>query len=347
MSVPFESLPQPMLARLASELPRGAGWVYEPKYDGFRALVAHDDGVRVVSRDGRDLERYFPELPPVLAGALPRGCVVDGEVLVPTPRGVDFDALLQRIHPAASRVALLARDTPATFVAFDVLAAGGEDLCARPLSERLARLESLLGASSSDGDDAIRDALTGAARRVVVTPRTDDHERGRGWMSRFEGLGLDGVVAKRLDAPYRPGKRDMVKVKLQRTADCVVGGYRLSKTGDGVGSLLLGLYDDAGVLHYVGHTSGFRAAERRALLGELRALEGDGGFGGGRAPGGPSRWTGGRDTSWVSLRPELVCEVSFDRVIGERFRHAVGFVRWRRDKAPSECRFDQLRAPSA
>jgi ATP-dependent DNA ligase len=332
-----------MLARLRDELPEGSEWVYEPKWDGFRAVVFLDaDATRVVSRDGRVLERYFPELPPALHAALPPECIVDGEILVAGPNGLEFDALLQRIHPAVSRIERLASETPAAFVAFDLLAVGSDDLRSLPFGKRRASLIDLLEGDDGGFDRRVRDVLAPKGTRVITTPQTSDVGRARAMMEKFEKKGLDGVVAKRLDQPYKPGKRDMVKVKLQRTVDCVVGGYRLSKAGDGIGSLLLGLYDSAGTLQYVGHTSSFSAAERRSLLKELRSLEGGPSFGSGRAPGGPSRWSHRRDESWVPVEPRLVCEVAYDRILGVRFRHAVGFVRWRPDKPPEECRFDQV-----
>ena len=327
-----------MLARLSDSVPEGEGWVYEPKWDGFRALVFRDRAdVHVASRDHKPLQRYFPELPPALADALPERCVVDGEVIVGGSRGLDFDALLQRIHPARSRIERLAAETPAAFIAFDLLALGDRDTTGAPFRERRELLAgSLQEPPEPRGSVAPR-------TQVLLTPQTADATQARRWMTELEDIGLDGVVAKQLDDGYHPGERTMVKVKLQRTADCVVGGYRLSKAGDGVGSLLLGLYDGEGNLQYVGHTSSFKAAERRSLLAELRPLEGGESFAGGRVPGGPSRWSGGRETSWVPLEPRLVCEVSFDRIMGGRFRHASRFLRWRHDRDPRSCTFDQIR----
>ena len=328
---------EPMLAKLRDDIPAGEGWLYEPKWDGFRALVFRDGPeLHIASRDGKDLERYFPELVPALAGALPGRAVIDGEVVITGEAGLDFDALLQRIHPAVSRITKLAAETPGSFVAFDALALGDEDLTDRPFGERRPLLEAALG----DGGSV---PPSERATRVLVSPQTEDPDVARDWFTTFESLGLDGLIAKRAEDPYTPGRRTMAKIKHRRTADCVVGGYRLSKAGDGIGSLLLGLYDDAGTLHYVGHTSSFKAAERRRLLGELRRLEGEGGFGTGRTPGGPSRWTGARgDETWVPLRPELVCEVSFDHMQGDRFRHAARFLRWRDDKPPRACTIDQV-----
>lgn len=327
MSLPVEPPIKPMLAQLEKEIPRAPGWRYEPKWDGFRALIFREaERLEIESRNGQPLHRYFPELVAILDAALPDRCVVDGEIIVPGPSGLDFDALLQRIHPAASRVKLLASQTPSSFVAFDALALGQDDLRLRPFDERRRQLEKSLRGSE----------------RAFVTPQTDDPEIAESWFTRFEGAGLDGVVAKRADLPYVEGERVMVKVKHSRTADCVVGGYRVSKDGKGVGSLLLGLYDERGVLHHVGHTSGFAAKERRDLRARLAPLEGGESFGYGRTPGGPSRWSQGRDMAWVSLEPKLVCEVVFDHLQGDRFRHAAGFLRWRPDKPPKECTYDQL-----
>jgi ATP-dependent DNA ligase len=292
--------------------------------------------VHIASRDGKALERYFPELVPALKAALPERAVVDGEVIVQSEQGLDFDSLQMRIHPARSRIEKLAREIPASVVVFDLIALGDEDLRTTPLQRR----RELLATMVPDGSEV---AQAERATRVLLTPQTSNTEEAQRWFVDFEGLGLDGLIAKRADLHYLPGERAMVKVKHQRTADCVVGGYRLSKSGDGVASLLLGLYDDDGVLHYVGHTSSFKAQERHRLLEELRPLEGEGGFGGGRSPGGPSRWTGTRDISWVGLEPVLVCEVAFDHMQGDRFRHAARLLRWRDDKPPRACTFDQLR----
>jgi ATP-dependent DNA ligase len=333
---------EPMLAKLAHELPEGAAWLFEPKWDGFRAIVFRDGGrVYLQSRDLKPLDRYFPELIAPLQAALPRRCVVDGEIVIATDGVLDFDALQMRLHPAASRVAKLAAETPSSFVAFDLLAEGTEDLRARPQSERRARLEA---------------ALAGAGGRVHLTPCTRDRAIAGDWFHRFEGAGLDGVVAKHEGATYQPGKRVMIKVKHTRTADCVVGGFRWHKTGPGqlIGSLLLGLYDDAGDLHHVGFTSSFTAVTRRQLVTELEpfrrnALDGHpwrewGGTdeGGVRMPGAASRWSQGKDLSWEAVRVDRVCEVAYDHLQGDRFRHAATFLRWRADKAPADCRYDQL-----
>src|SRR5438270_4676011 len=335
-----------MLAKLATSLPEGEGWLYEPKWDGFRALVFRDgDELYLQSRDLKPLSRYFPELEPPLRGQLPRRCVLDGEIVIAGPHGLDFDALLLRIHPAASRIKLLAAQTPASYVAFDLLAHEGIDLRDRPQEERRSALERALG---------------GAQPPLYLTPASRDPAIARDWFSRFEGAGLDGVVAKRLDQPYQPDKRVMLKVKHQRTADCVVAGFRWHKNGPGtmVGSLLLGLYDEHGTLHHVGVTSSFTAAKRKELVAELasfreRATEGHpwrewaDWAGEQRMPGATSRWNRGKDLSWEPLRTERVCEVAYDHLQGDRFRHATTFLRWRPDKPPQECRYDQLEETAA
>ena len=348
MALPVDPFTKPMLAATQADVPEGDGWLYEPKWDGFRAIAGRDDGrLFLTSRDGRNLVRYFPELVEALTDALPDGALLDGEVIVFADGSLAFDALLQRIHPAASRVKMLAGRTPAAFVAFDILALDGRDLTETPLVERLRSLDFIISldatvAALADPDE---DPGTGPGTTVVsLTPRTRDREIAVRWLHDLEDRGLDGVVAKRHDLVYSPGKRTMVKVKRRRTADCVVGGYRLNKKQDGIGSLLLGLYDDADVLQYVGHTSSFKAGERRELLARLREIEGGPSFGSGRSPGGPSRWAQGRETSWFPVEPVLVCEVAFDRMLGGRFRHGSTFVRWREERDPKECRFDQVQA---
>jgi ATP-dependent DNA ligase len=332
-SLPVAPVVEPMLAELTRELPQGDGWLYEPKWDGFRALVFWDGAdLLIQSRDLRPLGRYFPELESGLKHVLPGACVLDGEVVVvarSASGGLDFEALQQRIHPAESRIQLLARETPAEFVAFDLLAVGTEELASRPLAERRAQLERL---------------LANVPAPLHLTPATTDPALAADWFARFEGAGLDGVVAKRLDEPYRPGERVMLKVKHQRTVDCVVSGFRWHKDGRGtaIGSLLLGLYDDQGILHHVGATSSFKMAERKALVGFLEPYRGPSGFGRGRTPGEPNRWTGTRDVSWEPLRPELVCEVAFDHLEGDRFRHGATFLRWRSDKPPTACTYSQI-----
>lgn len=327
MSFVIQPPVQPMLAQTAGELPMGSGWVYEPKWDGFRVLIFRDGSeLFLQSRNGQPLARYFPEVLDPVRQLLPDGSVLDGELVIAGPGGLDFDTLLLRLHPAASRVAKLSAEHPATFVAFDVLALEGEDLRRKPFRERRAALE----------------AMWRPIPGTLLTPQTHDPLVAKRWFEDFEGQGLEGIVAKRLDQPWVAGERLQVKVKHQHTADCVVGGYRPSAKGGGVASLLLGLYDDQGVLHYVGHTSGFAAKERKNLLETLRPYEGEGAFGAGQGPGGPSRWARGKEQPWVALRPELVCEVRYDRLQAGRFRHATGFVRWRPDRAPASCTFAQL-----
>ena len=343
-----------MLAKLQPEMPIGEGWTYEPKWDGFRTIVAvADDGeVRLASRDGRPMGRYFPEVveavtssgerrPRTGTGARAAGAyVADGEIVRVAGGSMDFDELQLRLHPAESRVRKLAGEIPATLVVFDLLRAGGEHLTGLPLVERRARLVEL--AASHGWAEAPGDLpSTPPAPVVLVAPRTDDTGIARVWFEDEGGLGQDGVLAKRADQPYLPGERGWVKVKHRRTLDVVIGGYRLSKTRDGVGALLLGLYDDDGTLHYVGHTSSFKAAERREMLADLRKLEGPS-FEGGRAPGGPSRWTAGRDLEWVAIEPVLVAEVTIDRMQYGRIRHAATFVRWRDDREPRSATFGQI-----
>ena len=338
MPLPFAPPLEPMLAKLTTEIPAGDGWLYEPKWDGFRALIFFDGAEAYIqSRDLKPLARYFPELQASLQSVLPGPLILDGEVVIITDHGLDFDALQMRIHPAESRVKKLAAETPASFVAFDMLADASDDLRQRPFSERRARLE---------------EALAGVAAPAYLTPATGDTTTAREWFEQFEGAGLDGVIAKRLDCAYQPGLRAMAKIKHLRTADCVVAGLRWYKDmpEHAVGSLLLGLYDDSGVLHHVGHTSSFKADEKRRLADELRPYISDDdeqGFGQGRVPGSPSRWTGAKDLSWVRLRPELVCEVTFDHLQGNRLRHAATFVRWRTDKPPVACTYEQIAEPPA
>jgi ATP-dependent DNA ligase len=341
---PFPLAPpiEPMLAKLADALPAAGPVLFEPKWDGFRAIVFRGaSDLFIQSRDLRPLDRYFPELHDALLERQPRHSVMDGEIVIRTPQGLDFDALQLRLHPAASRVAKLAKESPASFVAFDLLAADGRSLMDAPQSERRSRLEAL---------------LTGAGPPLHVTPMTRDRATALRWLEEFEGAGLDGVIAKPADSPYQPGKRAMLKVKHVRTADCVVAGFRWHKSGrDAVGSLLLGLYDARGVLQHVGITSAFTMATRRALVKELSplrknafdhhpwrewadaqssALQ--------RMPGAQSRWSAGKDLSWEPLRIERVCEVKYDHLQGDRFRHATIFLRWRPDKEPRDCRYDQL-----
>ncbi len=337
MPLPFEPPLAPMLAKLTPEIPGQPGWRYEPKWDGFRCLVYRDGtGVYLQSRDGKPLARYFPELEGGLVKVLQPGMVLDGELVVMTAGGLDFDALQARIHPAESRVKKLSKESPASFVAFDLLAEDGSDLRSSSFNLRRAKLE---------------ERLAGVGPPAFLTPATKDEALARRWFDQFEGAGFDGVIAKREDEPYRSGARAMAKIKHLRSADCIVGGFRWNRgqEGESVGSLLLGLYDDEEVLHFVGHTSSFSSAVRRELVEFLAPYRAEGpegeGFGGGRTPGGQSRWSGKKDLSWVGLRPELVCEVTFDHLQGNRFRHASRFRAWRPDKAPSECTFEQLDAP--
>jgi ATP-dependent DNA ligase len=333
LPIPFELAP--MEARLVAQIPREAGFQYEPKWDGFRCLAfCNGDDIRLQSKSGQPLERYFPEIVARLRALHVSSAVLDGELVVTAGDALAFDVLLQRIHPAASRVTKLARERPATYLLFDMLLGDdGESLLDAPLHERRARLERF-AASHVPTDDA-RLRLSPATRELAIV---DD------WYARVGGA-LDGVVAKRLDAPYRAGERDAaVKIKAIRSADCIVGGYRVTESGT-LGSLLLGLYDDDGRLDYVGFTSGYSAPEKRALLARLQPLHAaaEASFDG-RAPGGPSRWNRGKSTEWQALRPELVLEVSFDQVTGERFRHGTRPLRWRPDKAPRACTLDQIRA---
>ena len=320
---------KPMLAKLARQLPPAGGVMYEPKWDGFRCIVFRDgDEVELGSRNERPLTRYFPEVAEAIRREFPERCVVDGEVVIAGPSGLDFDALQLRLHPAESRVRKLAAETPASFVAFDLLALGDDDLRGRPFAERRARL----GA-----------ALASVQPPVHLTPATEDRDTAEDWFTRFEGAGLDGVVAKPLNLPYKENERCMVKVKHERTADCVVAGFRWHKSGPIVGSMLLGLYDEDGVLHHVGVTASFTMARRAELVEELAPYRIEGGGFSGRNPGDAhSRWNAGKDLSFEPMRPELVCEVAYDHLQGVRFRHATTFRRWRPDRDPGSCTFAQL-----
>lgn len=329
---------KPMLAKSVKKIP--PGMQYEAKWDGFRAIV-HRDGDEVVigSRTGKPLTRYFPELVTAVRENLPERCVVDGEIVVAHGGRLDFDRLSERIHPAGSRVRLLAERTPAALVAFDLLALGDESLLDTPQAGRRTVLEA---------------ALAGASAPVYLAPSTTDPARAREWFERYEGAGLDGVVAKPLDAPYRPDVRAMYKIKHERTADCVVAGYRFHKSGPVVGSLLLGLYDARGALQHVGVCAAFPMKRRAELVTELeplliaaddhpwRAWAQAEAHEGARLPGAPSRWSGKKDMSWVPLRPERVCEVAYDHMEGDRFRHTAQWRRWRPDRAPESCTYAQL-----
>jgi len=331
-----------MLAKLADALPPAGPFLFEPKWDGFRAIVFRGaSDVFIQSRDLRPLDRYFPELHEALLQRLPESCVIDGEIVITTPHGLDFDALQLRLHPAASRVAKLAKETPASFVGFDLLAADGRNLMTAPQAERRALLERLLASVGPP---------------VYLTPMTHDRATAIRWLDQFEGAGLDGVIAKPADSPYQPGKRAMIKVKHARTAECAVAGFRWHKSGrDAVGSLLLGLYDDRGVMQHVGVTSSFTMAMRKQLAAELAPLRENAlenhpwrdwaeaqGSEQKRMPGAQSRWSAGKDLSWEPLRVERVCEVKYDHLQGNRFRHAATFLRWRPDKRPRDCGYDQL-----
>ena len=349
VSLPLSPPIAPMLAKLADDIPQGAGWHYEPKWDGFRCIVFREhDHLELASRNERPFTRYFPELIAPFLRDLPERCVVDGEIVVAAgdDRGLDFDALLQRIHPAESRVRRLAAETPASFVVFDLLAIGDRSLLDVPLRDRLALL---------------REALADAAPPVHLCPTTQDASVAERWFTEFEGAGLDGVIAKRLDDVYTPDKRTLVKVKHRRTADCVIAGYRIHKDGKGVGSLLLGLYDADGSLHHVGVAASFAAKRRGELLIELEPLTHDAMQGhpwrewaelstaaepGQRMPGGGSRWNAGKDLSWVPLRIERVAEVTFGQLQQGRFRHGSTFLHWRADREPRSCTYDQLEVAS-
>jgi ATP-dependent DNA ligase len=337
LSVP-QSL-ETMDAKLVAEIPTGDQWQYEPKWDGFRCLLFRNgDHVELRSRSGQPLSRYFPELVAAAVALNPKRFVLDGEIVIPTPGeggGLSFDDLLQRIHPAASRVRKLSLEHPATFIAFDLLAdEQGKPLTDHPLEERRPRLEAFAGKH-----------LKGRPR-FALSPATRSIKTARDW---FAGVGgsLDGVIAKRLDLPYQSGNRDgMVKVKRMRTADCVIGGFRYASKGNVVGSLLLGLYGDDGLLHHVGFCSTIKNDERKRLTAKLKALIEPPGFTG-RAPGGPSRWSTERSTEWQPLRPELVIEVRYDHFTAGRFRHGTKLLRWRPDKAPRQCRMKQVERESA
>jgi ATP-dependent DNA ligase len=342
MDLPVMPPVAPMLSKSVKEIP-DVGHV-EPKWDGFRTIVFKDgDEIELGSRNERPMTRYFPELVEALRENLPDRCVVDGEIILAIDGRLDFDALQQRIHPADSRVRMLAERTPASFVGFDLLAIGDEDLMGRPFVERRTLLE---------------EALAGASDPVFITPATADLAEARDWFTRFEGAGLDGVVAKPLDGTYQPDKRTMFKVKHERTADCVVAGFRWHKTGGIVGSLLLGLYGDDGRLHHVGVAASFPMAKRKALVAELEPYVADDlsqhpwgewadqeAHASTRMPGAVSRWSAGKNLSFVPLRPELVVEVAYEKMEGDRFRHTAQFRRWRTDRTPESCTYEQLESP--
>ena len=317
----------PMEALLAEQLPDGDCWQFEPKWDGFRAIVERDgDAFTLTSKSGKPLARYFPEVVEMLLKLKATRFVLDGELIINVDDALSFDALQMRLHPAESRIRKLAAQTPAELMAFDLLEIGGESLIDSPLSDRRARLEKFIKDNRAPG--------------LHLSPMTHDRSAALDWLKRSGGA-LDGVIAKRIDQPYRAGERAMVKVKQQRTADCVVGGFRYADKRKEVGSLLLGLYDDAGLLHHVGFTSALKAEDRPALTKRLEKLIAAPGFTG-DAPGGPSRWATARSAEWQPLKPELVVEVRYDQITGRRFRHGTGLVRWRPDTAPRQCTFEQL-----
>jgi len=320
---------EPMEAHLVEALPTEQGWQFEPKWDGFRCIaVRAGDEVELWSKSGKPLGRYFPEVVAMLARLDASDFILDGELLIEIDGETAFDALQARLHPAESRIKRLSVETPARLIAFDCLARGEQLLAARPLKARRAELEAMLAGEREPS--------------LMLSPRSFDRAEAAAWLER-SGSALDGVIAKRVDDPYRPGERAMLKVKVRRTADCVIGGFRREKGGTGVASLLLGLYDDAGLLDHVGFTSSIGASERRAWATELCAISGSAGFTG-KAPGGPSRWTG-RSAEWQPVKPEIVVEVAYDQVTGDRFRHGTRLVRRRPDKAPRQCTMDQLRHP--
>ncbi len=337
---------QPMLSKAIDDLPTESGFLYEPKWDGFRCIAFRDgDEVELGSRNERPLTRYFPEVVEAIRSNLPGRCIVDGEVVVATDAGLDFESLQLRIHPAESRVRKLAAEIPASFIGFDLLAVGDRSLMDEPFTERRLLLE---------------DVFAGARPPVHLTPITASTDTAQDWFTRFEGAGLDGVIAKKGSLPYLPNERVMLKVKHHRTADCVVAGFRVHKSGDGVGSLLLGLYDDGAVLHHVGVASGFSAALRRQLAAEVEPLRENAldnhpwrewadmmahSTAAGRMPGAPSRWNAKKDLSWEPVRVERVVEVGFSQLQAGRLRHATKFLRWRPDRDPRSCTYDQLDTP--
>ena len=343
MDLPVNPPILPMLAKRVDELPAGDEWIFEPKWDGFRALVFRDgEDILIQSRDEKPLNRYFTELPDPLRAALPARCVLDGEIVIVRGNSLDFDALQLRLHPAASRVKLLSGQTPASFVCFDLLAKGDRDLRGEPFEKRRRELESMLAKASPP---------------IHLTPATRDRKVAEDWFRRFEGAGLDGVVAKPVSLAYEANKRVMLKVKHERDCDCVVAGFRWHKKGDRtlVGSLLLGLFDDAGALQHVGVCASFPMPKRKELAESLKPYRKNAlanhpwkdwadaeGAGSNRMPGGQSRWSQGKDLSWEAVRPELVVEVAYDHMQGERFRHVAQFRRWRWDKKPRDCTFAQL-----
>lgn len=332
MKLPIKPPYPPMDALLVSEIPAGTNWEYEPKWDGFRCLAFRDGkNIELQSKSGQSLGRYFPEIVAALLKLKASKFVLDGELVIPVKGGLSFDDLLQRIHPAASRVTKLSQSTPAQFIVFDLLVdEAGKPIYDSPLSKRRQKLESFAKKQLAKNE------------RIELSPKTDDIAIAREWLA-TTGLKLDGVIAKRLDLPYRSGERDgMQKVKRMRTADCVVGGFRYATKGKVVGSLLLGLYDQAGLLHHIGYTSSFNEAEKKELTGKLEPLIGPPGFTGNK-PGGPSRWSTKKTSEWEPLKTKLVVEVQYDHFSGGRFRHGTKFLRWRPDKKPKACTIDQVK----
>lgn len=346
MDLPVQPPVLPMLAKPVSGVPASPGLVFEPKWDGFRCIVFRDgDEVELGSRNTKPLTRYFPEVVEAIKANTPQRCVLDGEIVILTSTGLDFDLLSQRIHPAKSRIERLADQIPASFVAFDILALDDEDLRSVGFAQRRKTLES---------------ALATAKAPVYVTPATEDHATAERWFEAFEGAGLDGVISKSKDLLYVENKRLMLKTKHERLADCVVAGFRWHKSGDVIGSLLLGLYDEDARLQHVGITASFTMAKRKELVEHLAPYRSDSLDGhpwkewadaevaaDGRRPGAPSRWNAKKDLSWIPLRPELVVEVAYDHLQGDRFRHATTFKRWRDDRDPSSCTYDQLESADA
>ncbi len=329
--LPFTDSIKPMKAKVRATPPPPQGWVYEPKWDGFRMIAWAGDEPRLESRNGKDLLRYFPELRPALQ-ELPPGAIVDGEVVVVSDGATQFDVLQMRIHPAESRIAALAEETPGRLIVFDILAHDGQDVMGRPYVERRALLEELY-ASLGDSWD--------------LTPVTADLEEAERWFHEYEAAGCDGIICKQTDQPYVEDKRNWIKWKHRRSVDCVVGGYRVHKDGDKIGSLLLGLYNDDGQLHFIGHCSGFTNQDRVEILRQFEQLCTEDSFGEeARRPGAESRWSGGKDLSWIPVTPGVVIEISYDQLQGGRFRHATRFERWRPDKDASECTMDQLERPT-
>jgi ATP-dependent DNA ligase len=344
MNLPLSPPIAPMLAKRVDEVPEGDTWIFEPKWDGFRSVVFRNgDEIFIQSRDQKSLNRYFPELVETLTQQLPQRCVLDGEIVIATQNGLDFDALQLRIHPAASRVKLLSQQIPASIVFFDLLALDDRDLSSEPFEQRRAELEGVLAQTKPP---------------IHITPATRDTATARSWFERFEGAGLDGVIAKPVTGTYQPDKRTMLKIKHERDCDCVVAGFRWHKNGasEAIGSLLLGLYDASGALQHVGVCASFTQAKRKELVNFLEpyrenALENHpwrswsewmAENAGQRMPGGQSRWSQGKDLSWEPLRPELVLEVAYEHMQGTRFRHLAHFRRWRTDKAPRDCTYAQL-----